>query len=182
MRIVAGKHRSRVLKTLKGNDTRPTPDKVKEAVFSRIGPYFETGIILDLFSGSGNIALEALSRGFEKAIMVDKYDKAISIIKTNVAMLKEEEKCEIWPFDYKKALSMCQQKKLKFDLIYLDPPYQFELTNELVTKIGEYDLLKDNGVIISESSNKETIKVYKPYFIDKQVSYGTTKVTYIRKD
>lgn len=182
MRIVAGKHRSRILQTLKGNDTRPTSDKVKEAVFSRIGPYFENVIILDLFSGSGNIALEAISRGFEKAIMVDKSNKAISVIKTNVALLKEEDNCEIWPFDYKKALSICQQKQLKFDLIYLDPPYQLELINELLTKIVEYDLLKDNGIIISESLNKEEIQINKPYFIDKQVSYGTIKVTYIRKD
>ncbi len=182
MRIVAGKHRSRVLKTLEGVATRPTSDKVKEAVFSTIGPYFDGGIILDLFSGSGNIALEAVSRGFEKAIMVDKFKKAVNIIKTNVSLLKEEDKCEIWPVDYKKALSLAQQKQLKFELIYLDPPYQFELINELVNKINEYDLLQDKGIIVAESLNEEEIKVEKPFFIVKQVSYGTIKITYIRKD
>lgn len=182
MRIVAGKHRSRILKTLEGVDTRPTSDKVKEAVFSKIGPYFEGGIILDLFSGSGNIALEAISRGFEKAIMVDKSKKAVNIIKSNVALLKEEEKCEIWSVDYKKALSMSEQRQIKFDLIYLDPPYQLELINELIDKINEYDLLNNKGIIVAESSEKEEIKVEKPLFIDKQVNYGTIKVTYIRKD
>ncbi|MDI9541042.1 MAG: 16S rRNA (guanine(966)-N(2))-methyltransferase RsmD [Bacillota bacterium] len=182
VRIVAGKHRSRVLKTLDGLDTRPTSDKVKEAVFSRIGPYFEGGIILDLFSGSGSIALEAISRGFEKAIIVDRSKKAINIIRSNVNLLKEENSCEIWPVDYKKALSMCQKKQLKFDLIYLDPPYHLELINELVIKISEYDLLQKNGIIVSESSDKEDIQVQSPFFIDKQLNYGTTKVTYIGKD
>ncbi len=182
MRIVAGKHRSRILKTLEGVDTRPTSDKVKEAVFSRIGPYFEGGIILDLFSGSGNIALEAISRGFEKAIMADKSKKAVNIIRSNVALLKEEEKCEIWSVDYKKALSMSKQQQFKFDLIYLDPPYQLELISEIIDKISEYDLLNNKGIIVAESSEKEEIKVEKPLFIDKQVSYGTIKVTYIRKD
>ena len=162
VRIVAGKHRSRVLKTLDGLDTRPTSDKVKEAVFSRIGPYFEGGIILDLFSGSGSIALEAISRGFEKAIIVDRSKKAINIIRSNVNLLKEENSCEIWPVDYKKALSMCQKKQLKFDLIYLDPPYHLELINELVIKISEYDLLQKNGIIVSESSDKEDIQVQSP--------------------
>ncbi|HPW52800.1 MAG TPA: 16S rRNA (guanine(966)-N(2))-methyltransferase RsmD [Erysipelotrichaceae bacterium] len=182
MRIVAGKHRSRVLKTLEGADTRPTSDKVKEAVFSKIGPYFEGGIILDLFSGSGNIALEAISRGFEKAIMADKAKKAVEIIKGNVALLKEEAKCEIWLADYKKALSICQKQQLKFDLIYLDPPYQLALINELVDKISKYDLLQKKGIIVCESLEKEDIRVEKPYLIEKQASYGTVKVTYIRKE
>ncbi|MGI6510699.1 MAG: 16S rRNA (guanine(966)-N(2))-methyltransferase RsmD [Erysipelotrichaceae bacterium] len=182
MRIVAGKHRSRILKTLEGADTRPTSDKVKEAVFSKIGPYFEGGIILDLFSGSGNIALEAISRGFEKAVMADKSKKAVNIIRSNTALLKEEERCEIWLVDYKKALSMSEQRQIKFDLIYLDPPYQLELISEIIDKISEYDLLNNEGIIVAESSEKEEIKVEKPLFIDKQVSYGTIKVTYIRKD
>jgi 16S rRNA (guanine966-N2)-methyltransferase len=182
MRIVAGRHRSRVLKTLDGVNTRPTSAKVKEAVFSTIGPYFEGGIILDLFSGSGNIALEAVSRGFEKAIIADKARKAVDIIQTNVASLGEEKKCEIWPMDYKNALDTCRRRQLKFDLIYLDPPYQLQLISELTKIIKEYDLLQEKGIIVSESQIKEDIKVEMPYFIDKQVHYGTIKVTYIGKE
>ena len=181
MRIVAGKHRSRILKTLEGVDTRPTLDKVKEAVFSKIGPYFTEGMILDLFSGNGNIALEAISRGFKKAIMVDKNKRAINVIRSNVVLLNEEDKCEIWPVDYKKALSNCQKRQFKFDLIYLDPPYQLKLINEILEKINEYDLLQKAGIIISESLENEEIKVKKPYIIERQVSYGTIKITYIRK-
>ncbi len=181
MRIVAGKHRSRVLKTLDGINTRPTADKVKEAIFSKIGPYFEKGIILDLFSGSGNIALEAISRGFDKAIMVDKDKRAVEVIKSNITLLKEEEKCEVWLTDYQKALSKSAKQQLKFDLIYLDPPYHLELISELIFKIKEYDLLKDDGLIISESCKEENIEVQQPFFIEKQISYGTIKVTYIRK-
>ena len=178
MRIIAGKYRSRNLKTLKSNATRPTLDKVKEAVFSKLGTYFDGGVCLDLFSGSGAIGLEALSRGMYKAILVDKSYEAINIIKENVKALEAD--ASVFKMDYKAALNKFQNEQ--FDLIYIDPPYHLHVYNDILKFIDEHQMLKEYGYIVCESLNEEEInKEYQELVFEKEVSYGIMKVIYIRR-
>ncbi len=179
MRIIAGEFRSRILKGLPGNATRPTTDRVKEAIFSRLGPYFDKGVILDLFSGSGSISLEALSRGFDRAFLVDKSKQACKVIEENVNSLGVKERVEIWNCDYQTALNKMVEK---VDLIYLDPPYDFERLTDLLNKIVELDILKDNSTIVVETHKQTSFAVEKPLYVEKSASYGISKVTYIRKE
>jgi len=179
MRIIAGANRSRLLKTLASDATRPTLDKVKEAVFSKLGTYFEKGNILDLFAGSGAISLEALSRGFTSATLVDNNPKAIGIIKENVNSLKENDKCTVLKMSYQNALEYVSNQK--FDLIYLDPPYHLQLGSDLLSKIEELNILALDGMIVLETQKDEDICVPKNFELDKQVVYGICKITYVRK-
>ena len=146
MRIIAGKHRSRILKTLDGNNTRPMMDRMKESVFNTIGPYFEGGESLDLFGGSGALSLEAISRGIDKAYIVEIARDASAVIKSNVSALKEEDKVVLLNMDYKIALN--KLKGMKFDLVFLDPPYKMNIINELIDQLLEYDMLKEGSFVI----------------------------------
>ena len=113
MRVISGKYRSRRLKSLSGDNTRPTTDKVKESMFNMIGPY----------SGSGALAIEAISRGCEHAYCVDRNFSAIKIIKENIALTKEEQLFSVIKSDANKAIERFKQEKLCFDYVFLDPPY-----------------------------------------------------------
>ena len=179
MRIIAGEFRSRVLKTLSGDNTRPTTDRVREAVFSRLGPYFDGGRILDLFAGSGAISLEALSRGFDEAVMVDKSRQACQVIKANIDLLKVDERVTLWQCDYKSAL---ERLKEPFDLIYLDPPYAFREVKQLLDKIVSLNLIRPSGIIVVETNSADEVIADSPLYIEKDASYGISKVTYIRKE
>ncbi|MDY5251727.1 MAG: 16S rRNA (guanine(966)-N(2))-methyltransferase RsmD [Erysipelotrichaceae bacterium] len=178
MRIIAGKYRSRPLKTLKSNHTRPTLDKVKEAVFSKLGAYFAGGKCLDLFSGSGAIGLECLSRGMDEAYMIDNNYDAINIIKANVKAL-EAQKCHILKMNYQVALSKLQDEC--FDLIYLDPPYHLTVYDEIIKFIYEHDMLdQDHGYIVCEGLKEVKIQGYEELAIEKSVDYGIMTITYLR--
>ena len=182
MRIIAGNYRSRLLKTLQGDNTRPTTDKVREAVFSRLGPYFDSGSVLDLFAGSGAVALEAISRGYDEAVLSDKSREAVMIIKDSISALKAESYCTVWQCDYKQTLKRCRDKEKQFDLIYVDPPYRMVLGSSVLKLIGEYDLLKETGVVILETGTDEEVEIEKPFELDKEARYGVTKLTYVRKE
>lgn len=183
MRIVAGKHRSRILKSLEGDQTRPTLDKVKEAIFSRIGPYFDQGNMLDLFGGSGNISLEAISRGMEHSLIVDCSHKAVGIIKANVKALHEEEHVEVWKMDFRSALNKCAQEHRKFDLVYLDPPYKKQQIDDILTFLVENDLLNPHADVVCESLKEDVFKEsYGNLCLQKDAIYGITKISYYRME
>lgn len=124
MRVIAGKYKGHRIQAVPNKLTRPTTDKVKEALFQIIGPFFDQGICLDLFAGSGALGIEAISRGMEKAIFVDKQPKAISVIHTNVRQLGIDSQVEIYRNDALRALKAIKKRELKLDMIFLDPPYQ----------------------------------------------------------
>ncbi|MEA4873783.1 16S rRNA (guanine(966)-N(2))-methyltransferase RsmD [Anaerorhabdus sp.] len=182
MRIVAGKHRSRILKTLPGENTRPTLDKVREGVFSSIGPYFDGGIVLDLFSGSGAIGLECISRGMDFGIFVDSNYDAIKVIQENIKALKEEERTLCLKMDYNRALQQCVSQNRKFDLIYLDPPYSKISVSDILTFIDENKLLNKDGVVISETLKDEEVKEeFKSFNKKKELNYGITKIVIFKE-
>ncbi|MFA6889718.1 MAG: RsmD family RNA methyltransferase, partial [Bacilli bacterium] len=127
MRIIAGKHRSRILKSLDGMNTRPMMDSMKESVFNTIGPYLDEEVILDLFGGSGALSLEAISRGAKEAYVFDINKDAIRIITENTIALHEEDNMKIFQMPYQDALKRFSSSQ--FDLIFLDPPYRMNINN-----------------------------------------------------
>ncbi len=159
MRIISGSARGTKLYTLEGYETtRPTLDRVKEALFSKINMELPDSIVLDLFSGSGALGLEALSRGAEKSYLVDNSEKAIKIIKQNVSKTRFENKAIVLKDDYIKALNKFKNLNIKFDFIFLDPPYKTDYVINSTKFILENDLLKDiTGKIIIETDIEENV-------------------------
>jgi len=183
MRIIAGDFRSRKLKTLEGEATRPTSDRVKEAIFSSIGPYFDGGCVLDLFAGSGAIGLEALSRGMSKAYFADASSEAVRVIYDNIRTLNVEEHCTVWKMDFIQVLRKSMTLELQFDLIYIDPPYQKQENNLILETIDVFDLLNHKGNIIVESAVEDSFQEkYGRIKKIKEVVYGKVKITYYGKE
>ena len=151
MRIIAGKHRGRVLKEFKGRDIRPTSDRAKEAVFNILQTEIAGSKFLDLYAGTGNMGLEALSRGAEKVVMVDSSKESVAIQKFNLEMIREN--AEIVCAD---ALTFVSSTREKFDIIFLDPPYDVDAT-PVLEGIAKNSLLSDGGIVIYEHS--ENFKV-----------------------
>lgn len=157
MRIISGTMRGTKLFTLEGLNTRPTLDRVKEALFSKINYDLEDAVVLDLFSGSGALALESLSRGAKISVICDSSRDAIKIIKQNIQKTKTEDKTIVLNCDYKKALEKISNDKMKFDIIFLDPPYKTNFAEDAAKQIVEKNLLNENGIIILETDEKEKV-------------------------
>lgn len=150
MRIISGKHKSRVLNTLEGLNTRPMTDRMKESVFNTVGPYFDGDVVLDLFGGSGALSLESLSRGASFAYIVEKSYAAVKVINSNISALKEEINTRVLNVDYKVALNKFIAEGTKFDIIFLDPPYKLNICSEIIDTIIENDMLNEYGIIVAQ--------------------------------
>lgn len=178
MRVIAGDYRGRKLKSLTGDKTRPTTDKVKGAIFNRIGPYFSGGKVLDLFAGSGALAIEAISRGCEFAVCIDRSFDAIRVIQENVELTKEPEKFLVKKMTADKALLFLSQSNDQFDYIFLDPPYAKQQIVEQIQQMVELNLLAEHAQIICETDQSVEL----PETIDgtiqvrKRQLYGRTEV------
>ncbi|PLR97403.1 16S rRNA (guanine(966)-N(2))-methyltransferase RsmD [Bacillus sp. T33-2] len=153
MRVVSGDLKGRALKAVPGNTTRPTTDKVKEALFNMIGPYFIGGLGLDLFAGSGGLGIEALSRGLDKVIFVDRDGKAVQVVNENIRACGLEDKSEIYRNDAERALKAVQKRDLQFNYIFLDPPYKKQQLVKLLQLIEEQGLAAPQGTIVCEHSS-----------------------------
>jgi 16S rRNA (guanine966-N2)-methyltransferase len=178
LRVVSGVCKGRALKAVPGNTTRPTTDKVKEALFNMIGPYFDGGMGLDLFAGSGGLGLEALSRGLEKVIFVDRDAKAIQTIHENIKACKMEDQAEVYRNDSERALKALVKRDASFDYIFLDPPYKKQQLISLMQKIEELKLLKSGGAIVCEHSyDVELPKTVGEFSQIKHEKYGIIAIT-----
>ena len=155
LRIISGKARGTKLYTLEGITTRPTLDRVKESIFNIIQSDIEDSIVLDLFSGSGAIGLEFLSRGAKRAVLCDNSKDAIKIIKQNVQKTHFEENSEIYNMEFTKLIERLQNQK--FDIIYIDPPYATDFIKISIEKIIEYKLVNENTKIIVETDDETRI-------------------------
>lgn len=158
MRIIAGEAKNKKLKSRKGMDTRPTLGSVKESLFSIIAPYIEESRFLDLFSGTGNIALEALSRGAKKAIMIEQDQEALKIIIENINSLGFENRCRAYKNDVIRAVEILGRKEEKFDIIFMDPPYKQELCTKVLKAIEKSGILANDGLIICEHHMLEDLE------------------------
>jgi 16S rRNA (guanine966-N2)-methyltransferase len=157
MRVISGECKGRPLKAVPGQSTRPTTDKVKESIFNMIGPYFQSGLGLDLFGGSGGLGIEALSRGFDHFIFVDREHKATTTIKENLKKCHYEEKAEVYRNDATRALKALQKRELLFNLIFLDPPYAKKTIPNIIEMVDQFHLLDRNGKIVCEHDASEEL-------------------------
>ena len=155
MRIITGAAKGVKLLTLEGLETRPTAERTKEAVFSTLQFDIEGRKVLDLFSGSGQMALEALSRGADLAVMLDKSKDAIGVIKKNAEKTRLLSKCEIYCTDCFDYLS--RNKGKKFDLVFIDPPYALKLVGKVLTALLEADALKPTSIVVCESAEPDVL-------------------------
>ena len=161
MRIIAGECKGRQIKPVPGTSTRPTTDKVRESIYNIIGPFFEGGLALDLYGGSGALGIEALSRGIEKCVFVDRESKAIETIKWNLEQTKFTESAEVFRNDSKRALKALQKREVQFSLVLLDPPYHKEQILHDLEKLTAYHLLADQATIVVE--HKKEVKLPESY-------------------
>jgi 16S rRNA (guanine(966)-N(2))-methyltransferase RsmD len=177
MRIIAGKYRNRKLMTLDGLATRPTIERTKQAIFNSLGQFFHNGeITLDIFGGSGALSLESLSRGAKKAYIIDSSPDAIAIIKKNAEMLRVTGDLEIIKGDYKEILPN-MVGKMKFDVIFLDPPFRMKVIDELITYIINNKLIQIGGMIVAEYPKIDIIrKNYEELTLKKCSTYASSEV------
>ena len=176
MRVITGEARGRKLLTLEGEDVRPTTAKVKEAVFSAIQFEIEGRVFLDLFAGSGQMGIEALSRGAKSAVFVDSSRKAVDIIRKNLNTSGLYDRAKVLHTD---SLAYIDMMTEPVDLVYLDPPYGTGALQKAMEKINEK--VKKTGVIIAENSEKEDIlDNYGEFVLDRQKHYGKIKVSMYR--
>ena len=183
MRIISGKAKGTKLYTLQGDNTRPTLDRVKESIFNIIQSQIPEATVLDLFAGSGAIGLEMLSRGAKKAILCDKSKEAIGIIKKNIQKTHMEEKVELYNIDFKECIE--KVSKEKFDIIYIDPPYETNFIEKSLEKIIEKNIIQENGIIILETDDEKRIKKeiekINVAIIDER-KYGRANIIFLSKN
>ena len=176
MRIIAGEYRGRKLESPKTNDVRPTTDKVKEAMFSILMPYINGARCLDLFSGTGSLGLEALSRGAENCVFCDNSREHIALIKENIKKCGAESKSKVIHGDYMKALEHSDDK---YDIILVDPPYGAGLYEKCLASIEKLDLLEDEGIIILEHEKNVVLPdCLGKYSRLKEKKYGTIHLSF----
>ena len=153
MRVISGSARGTNLEMLDGNNTRPTLDRVKEALFNIIQWKILDASVLDLFAGSGALGIESLSRGAKSCIMCDKAYEAVKIINKNIKKTHLEQKSKVIKNDYKKTLDLLKDQK--FNVIFIDPPYDLDIAVDSIKSILELDLLDKDGIIILETDNEK---------------------------
>lgn len=180
MRVIAGTARGVQLKTPDGLQTRPTIDRVKEALFSIIHFDLPGAKVLDLFGGTGQLGIEALSRGAVSATFVDQADAACKLIKENLRRTKLESKASVVRGDYMEYLSRCREQ---YDIIFLDPPYAEVFLENALKRITEIDILRSGGIIIAERPlGKELPWAFPGFTRSKDYKYGQVLLTLYRKD
>jgi len=182
MRIIAGEAGGRRLKSLPGRATRPTADRVKESLFGILGGQVVAAVFLDLYAGTGNIGIEALSRGADRAVFVDTSEPAVRIIRANLELTGYAERSEIFRLDVRQAITRLAGAARKFDLIFLDPPYETGLIMPALQAIDRSAILAPGGNAIAEHSRRETIdEAELPGLrIWRQGKYGDTMLTFLR--
>ncbi len=180
MRVISGKAKGIVLKTPEGMQTRPTADRVKEALFSILQFDLPGTRVLDLFGGTGQLGIEAISRGARSAVFVDAGDAPCRLIKENLRRAKMEGEGRVIRADYLQFLSQCSET---FDIIFLDPPYAEVFLENAIKKISEIDILQSGGIIVAERPMEKTLNLEIDGFSrSKDYKYGKTLLTLYRKD
>lgn|SRR5699024_4321279 len=180
MRIVSGDFGGRPLKAVPGNATRPTTDKVKEALFNMIGPYFDGGRSLDLYAGSGGLSIEGVSRGIDEAVLVDRQYAAIKTIKENIAVTKQPEKFHVIKSTAEAAIHRLQNT-IPFDIFYFDPPYAKQTIVKDLEALVNANLVAAQALVVAETDQFADLPEILPGFeLIKQKDYGITVITLYR--
>jgi len=178
MKIISGKYKGRNIEGFTIDGTRPTMDRVKESLFAMIQNYIPNSNILDLFGGSGNLALEGLSEGASSAVLVDSNYKAIKVIENNIKNIGIEN-TKVLNMDYKKAIEYLSKES--FDIIFLDPPYKTNYIEESIKLISKYNVLSNDGIIVCESDSLDKIIHSDEYKCIKEKKYGDKYIVILKK-
>lgn len=180
MRVITGTARGRKLKEPLGMETRPTTDRVKEGIFSSIQFEIEGRRVLDLFGGTGQMGIEALSRGAAHCTFVDLRREAANMIRENLEITGLSDRASVVQGDYLAFLTRCRET---FDLIFLDPPYGSGLLEKAMETIATIDIVSENGIIVCEIGSDESWpEVSAPYRMQKEYRYGKIKTALYRRE
>ena len=178
MRIISGKYKGREIKGYDLEGTRPTQARVKESLFAKIQDYLQDSCCLDLFAGSGNLGIEALSNGAKSVVFVDASREAVSTIKENLRNFSIDN-CVLYHMDYQKALAKLKEEGILFDVIFLDPPYKKEYIKHILPELKN-SLLKENGIVVCEVSDKTYLET-SPFPVFKEGKYNDKWVVIFKK-
>ena len=179
MGVIAGSAKGRKLLTPEGMNTRPTTDRLKEALFGMIQFDVPGAEFLDLFAGSGGVGIEAVSRGAARLDSVEQDAKALHCIQTNLKTLNFDQVAKVWPMPVERALQTMAAQGRKFDIIFMDPPYLKGWEDKIVSLVSEYELLKPDGFMIVESSSETTI-TSEALKLFKEKTYKTTRFSFLQ--
>jgi len=181
MRVIAGERKGMPLKAVNGNTTRPTTDKVKESLFNILGPFFNGGVVLDLFAGSGGLGIEALSRGMDQAIFIEKDGKAYQNLKENIEKCRYEKVAEAYRNDATRALKLLMKREVQANLIFLDPPYAKHSYYKMVEDIITNHIVAKDGIIVCEHDNQLKLPQQMATFTKyREEKYGSTIISFYR--
>lgn len=181
MRVIAGTVRGFRLQAPSGRRTRPTADRVREALFNILSPYVIDSRVLDLFAGSGAVGIEALSRGAVRAVFVEEHPAALKALRKNLDKTGMEEKAGIIPFDIETALKLLHKKKEMFDLVYLDPPYHQGMIASTLEGLAKGETVSPRGLVIAEASSRESIpEAVANFRCYRRQNYGDTDLIFFR--
>ncbi len=181
MRVISGSLKGRNIIGYDIEGTRPTMDRVKESVFGSIQRYINGSVVLDLFAGSGNLGIESISNGSKYCYFVDNNKRCIKCINDNIDNFNIKDKCRVMLSDYNQALGYFRDNNIKFDIIFIDPPYKYVVINEVVNSIINYDLLNDNGILVLEYQNDILDISYDKYKVIKNKKYGDKFISIVKK-
>ncbi|MBQ2872440.1 MAG: 16S rRNA (guanine(966)-N(2))-methyltransferase RsmD [Bacilli bacterium] len=176
MKVISGTLKGRNIQGFNIDGTRPTMDRVKESLFAMIQNNIKESIVLDLFAGSGNLGIEAISNGANTCYFIDNNKEAIKTINQNISNLNIKSNSKVILSDWKKALNDFSNQGIKFDLIFVDPPYDYNVYEKILEKVSSLNLLNDNGLIILEHSNLKLKDTYNNLNLYKQKKYGNKSV------
>ncbi|CCZ04751.1 MAG: 16S rRNA (guanine(966)-N(2))-methyltransferase RsmD [Clostridiales bacterium] len=184
MRVIAGTAKRLQLKTVKGDNTRPTTDRIKETLFNMLQNDIEGCRFLDLFSGSGAIGIEALSRGAKEAVFVENNKEAINCIKENLIFTKLVNSGIVMSYDVMTAISMLEGRNAKFDIVFMDPPYNKEIEKEVLDRLKQSEIIDSDTMIIVEASLNTSFSYLRDmgYELFKEKKYKTNKHMFIYKN
>ena len=181
MKIISGTLKGRNIEGYNIEGTRPTMDRVKESLFGMIQDYIKDSTVLDLFAGSGNLGVEAISNGAKIAYFIDNNPEVIKVLNKNIANLDIKSKSRVILSDWKKALNTFATQNIKFDLIFIDPPYAYDVYEKILNKVSTLNLLSDDGLIIMEHSNLHLPTTYENLTLYKERNYGNKSINIYTK-
>jgi len=182
LRVISGTRKGHKLKTLKGQDVRPTEDRIKESLFNIIGQIDRESIVLDAFAGSGSIGIEFLSRGARHGHFADKSSRSIGVIRENLRHTKFLDNSTVYHMDSLDLLTILKKRNISFDYIYIDPPFGQGLIHGILEKISQVNILKDDGKIIVEHESKLVLEErYLDFSMVDKRKYGSKTLTFYEK-
>jgi len=182
MRILSGTAKGRKLTAVKTGETRPTRDSVKESIFGMIQGHVEGSIVLDLFAGTGNLGLEALSQGAKKAIFVEKHRTCLRALTRNRDLCGFQDRAEVISLDVEVALRALMRRAEKVDLVFIDPPYGGGYVDKTLRFINAHDMVREGGVVVVEHGSEENPSCqWKSLSLEKRKRHGNTVITIFQR-